>query len=450
MFPSNLRIFPAINRLDSHLKELLQGTLVAFILRFLGTGLRFGYNALLAKTLGAEGAGIYYLALSITMVATIIGKMGLDRTLLKYIATNAVVENWEGLSGVYRNGLRLAAIASLGTTAVIWVLAPFLAQKLFSNPELTHPLQFMAFSIVPGALLTLQAEMLKGLKRIRDAVFVQSISSPLIGIPLLIVLNPICGVYGAIGAYAISTVVALILGIILWRRATPHLKKIKGSLDTSVLIKTSIPLFWVALMSYIMSSSSTILLGIWTDNETVGIYSIAARTAMLTSFILVAIDSIAAPKFAAIYKKNDFKSLNNLVRNTAFLATTLSIPPLLLFVLAPEWILKIFGADFQKGAITLIILSIGQFVAISTGSVLYLLIMSGYEKSVRNTYFVFALLNVGIGIVLISKYGLIGAAMTTAIGLGSINIFFAYLAHKKLAIWAIPIPTGTVAKSNWI
>ena len=49
-------------RTDQYMRDVIQGSSKAFVLRVLGAGLSFGFNAMLARLLGAQGVGIYYLA----------------------------------------------------------------------------------------------------------------------------------------------------------------------------------------------------------------------------------------------------------------------------------------------------------------------------------------------------------------------------------------------------
>ena len=57
----------------------------AFALRIVGAVLGFFFNIVLARVLGAQGAGIIYLALTITTIAAILGRIGKDVSLLRFI-----------------------------------------------------------------------------------------------------------------------------------------------------------------------------------------------------------------------------------------------------------------------------------------------------------------------------------------------------------------------------
>ncbi|SFR14189.1 flippase [Desulfoscipio geothermicus] len=434
--------------LDWHMKEVLSGAFVAFTFKVLGAGLGFAFNVLLARLLGAERAGLYYLAFTVITIATVVGRMGLDNALLRFTATNAVQEKWEKVSGVYRKGIFIAVIASLVATIIVGSSASWVAKGIFSEPALVKPIRLMALAILPISLLTLHAELLKGLKRIRDAMLVQGVGVPLISISLLAFLGGPFQVTGAVTAYVCATTIVLLLSVALWRRATPKLRGVRGTFDTRLLLATSMPLLLVASMNLIMSWTDTIMLGFWIDSKSVGIYNIAMRAAMLTSFILFAVNSIVAPKFAALYAKGELEALGIVARNSTALMTVLALPILLLFILSPKFILGIFGPGFISGSNVLIILALGQFVNVATGSVGYLLMMTGYEKLMRNNIIGSAILNIILNTLLVPKYGITGAAIATAVSLAIMNLVSAGLVYWKLSIITLPIPKGAYIRAK--
>ena len=67
---------------DPHMREIARGTLLAFVLKVVGSGLAFAFNVAVARLLGVEGMGLYYLALAVTTIGSVVGRIGLDNTLL--------------------------------------------------------------------------------------------------------------------------------------------------------------------------------------------------------------------------------------------------------------------------------------------------------------------------------------------------------------------------------
>lgn len=420
-----------LKRFDTDMQEVVSGAGIAFLLRVTGAGLGFSSNLLLAHLLGAEGVGIYYLAFTITSIAAIIGTIGLDNALLRFIAASAAQKDWGRIAGVYRKGVSFVISACIIVTLVIFTTASWIAESVFSDPELTEPLRLMALGILPMALITLHAEALKGLKRIRDATLIQGFGLSFTNVPLLALLGGTLGVIGAVAAYVASTLIVLSLGIVIWRRAMLQIRsETIINFDTRLLLTTSSPLLWLALVNLGMTMTDTIMLGIWADSESIGIYGAAARTAMLTSFILIAVNSIAAPKFAALYAQGNIQDLNHLALNSSRLTALLATPVLLVFLFAPERVLWLFGPEFKAGATVLSVLAVGQFVNAATGSVGYLLIMTGYEKIERSLAVGFFLINLLLNFILIPLLGIVGAAISTTLSLGSRNLV-AYLIAKN-------------------
>ena len=431
--------FPAVRKkLDVHMLEVINGAAVALVLKIVGTCLTFLFNLVLARTLGAEGAGLYFLALTVTTIATVFGRMGLDNTLLRFTAANVAVDDWSAVKGVYEKGMKLALIASLSSTAVLFFITPTLTDKVFQKPELVVPIRWMSLAVVPMTMLILHAEMLKGMKRIRDSLLVCSIGVPAISLIILLLIGCNYDIDGAVLAYASGATFTSLFGVILWNIATPQLRNVSGVFLKGDLLKSSMPLFWVASLNMLINWTSTFALGIWGTEESVGVFSIASRTAMLTSLVLISVNSIAGPKFAALYRKKEIKALGATAKNITKVMTILALPFLILSLIAPEWIMAFFGDDFERGGILLSILAIGQFVNVSTGSVAKLLMMSGNERLMRNNAIIIAILSIILNVLLVPWMGAVGAAIATAICLSIMNLISVYFVWSRLGILTIP------------
>ena len=429
-----------LNRLDYNFREMLHGATIAFVLRIIGGIFVLGFNVLLARVLGTKGSGTYYLALTVITIASVFCRMGMDNSLIRFIAINVSENKWDKVAGVFRKSIGIAMITSIVATLIVFIGASWISKNIFSEPLLEKPLRVMALGILPLTLFTLYSESLRGLKKIRDSIIVQNLSLYLIGLPLLAFLGWKFGINGAAVAYIVSASFATLVGIVLWRVATPQLKDVFPRFDTALLIRTSLPLLLVASIGLVMAWTDTIMLGIMTDSDSVGIYNVATRTALMTSFIVVAINSTAVPQYAALYAQNNQKALSKLASSTTRLAIVLTIPAFLLFIIAPEWVLLLFGKDFKAGANVLSILALGQLISIGAGPGGYVLAMTGKEIMLQYTVMLAALLNLVLNYILINKLGMVGAAMATSISTAFIFIVQNLACRVSLKININPWP----------
>ena len=423
---------------DVHLQEVIEGASIAFVIKIIGTVLAFAFNVVLARLLGADGAGVYYLALTVVTIASLLGKVGLDNAFVRFTAANAAHERWDKVAALSRKGVRFSTAISILVSLLIVLLAPWLSNSIFDEPRLVWPLRLIALAIVPFSLLSLNSALLRGLKKIRDATIVRTMAVPLLSLPFLLIFGRLWGIEGAVISYILAVGLVWLFSVAAWRRAAPFPLHTEGHFNTNLLVTTSVPLLWIELLNYTMSSSGTLLLGAWLDSEAVGVYGIALRTTLLMRFIIESANTIVAPKVAALYESNDMASLGALMRNISVFMAAMGAPILLVFFVAPQWILNLFGSDFTGGAAAMAILATGQFINVATGTVGQLLLMTGHEKILRNNFIFNTALNLVLNVILIPAYGIVGAAIASAASLVIQNLITVALVRKYLSIsfWA--------------
>lgn len=418
--------------------DILRGGISSLILKIIGAILMLGFNVLLARKLGAKEAGIYYISLTCAIVASMFSRAGFDNVLLRFTAANAIMKSWDQVKGVYEKTIKISLILSILATLILLGSAHEISRIIFQKSDLEEPIRFIALSIIPTVIAILHAQGLKGLKYIGASQIIESTGIPLVSIIGLYFWADDYGIKGAILAYNLATFLTAVLGVYIWKKVTPQLLEIKGRFDLAKIVSTSIPLLWVDVMGLILNWSGTVSLGIWGKSSDVGIFNAASRASLLISFILIAATPAIAPKFAELYRIGDLKSLKNVVKKTADITTIVAIPVVIFFVIKSSWIMSLFGAEYINGNIILIILSLGQFVNVATGSVSFLLIMSGKEWLVRDSMILGGIINIIFNLILVPRFGIIGAALATSTSFAIQNIYAVFLVWKHLKIKTYP------------
>lgn len=420
------------HRLDGHTKEVVSGAASAFVLRISGATLAFALSVLLGRMLGASGVGLYFLALSVVTIATVLGRVGLDNTLLRFTAASASSGDWVAVKGLYQKSIRFTLVASGLLAIPVAIFAPWIGTTLFSDPNLSVPLRLMALGIVPTALFTIVAQMLLGLKRTRDGIAVLSVWAPAFCLVGAVALVPIWGVAGAALAYALAAALAALIGWWRWHKATPQAIGLQGYFSTEKLLKSSVPLFWVSLSQLVITLSATVILGIWSTSADVGIYGAASRLVLLLNFLVLAVTSIASPKFSALHQQGNMSAIGALAKNSTLLLILAASPAFALFFLVPDKVMGIFGHEFASGATVIMILAAGQLVNIITGPAGSVLMMCGHERLVRNTVVASAFFCIAVSLWLIPQMGVVGAAIAYSITVAIENLIMVTLAWRKV------------------
>ena len=404
---------------DKHFAELIKGSGVAFILRIVGIAAGYLFTLLVTRNLGAKAWGIFSLSLVVLQIASVIGRLGMDTALLRFTAEYTARGDVNTLKEIYKKALTLVIPFSILVAILVYFLTPVLADKIFHKTYLVNYFRVVSFIIVPFVLLWIHAESIRGLKRIKEYMFLQHLGIFLIAVTLFLIgISFVKSNFLPIFSYSISVFILAIVSVYLWHKYLTNLIKTKTSIFSMIsyqhLLSISIPMLLSNSLILILGWIDTIMISMFRSVQEVGIYNVALRLSMITSITLMAVNTIAAPKFAEFWGKRDIEGLTKVVQQSTRLIFLSSFPLLLLFLIFPKFILGIFGEEFIKGADALMILTVGQFINAAAGSVGYILQMTGYQKFHRNIVLIATFLNIMLSWFLIPIYGIIGASVANA------------------------------------
>jgi O-antigen/teichoic acid export membrane protein len=391
---------------------------------------------MLARLVGVAGVGLYFLAITIVDISATISRLGLESASMRFASIAHSRGDRGGLAALYRNSMSLVFVAGTAIALPAWLIVSQLGLGGEKAPEFRAELPLLIFTIAPVALLVIQAEFFKAVGSTATGTFSQAVVPPLLLLTGSIVLWLLGAgtVHAVFLTYVIVAIASVTVAIVTWHWRLPGIWREPGSFDMGRLLRTSMPLLLVNSMTLMLGWTDVLVLGMWRDAAEVGIYGIAMRVALLTAFILSAINVVVAPQFAALHAEGNTAALRRLAQQSAFWTLVAAAPAILVLLLVPDLILQIFGPQFREGAGALRILALGQFVNVATGSVAILLVMTGHEKLMRNIVAASAALNLLGNLVLVPRYGAIGAATSTAFSLAFMNIVSWLMVRKKLHI----------------
>jgi O-antigen/teichoic acid export membrane protein len=415
---------------DPHLREMIVGSAIGMSVKVLSAVSILFMNIVVARFLGANETGLFFLAFTMVTIIAAVGRLGFDQSIIRFVAAARENNEIDRLHGVYRKSISWVAIASICLAVLASSNVTWLVENYFPQPGFEPVLRSFLIAIPLVALYTMLAQAMQGLKKIAKSLLTLNVLMP-IALLLLMLFDPVYTAEEAAGHFILASLFALCTGLYFWYQSAPKTEKVE-SFSSSQLWKTSTPLWAVAILSQVVQWSSQLMLGAWSSAENVAFFATAQRTAMLTSFLLFAVNAIAAPKFAALHEKGDIDGLKRIAIWSVRLMMLVAAPILMVMLLFPDWLMSFFGDEFRAASTALMILAIGQFINIATGSVGYLLSMTGREREVLKNTLVSAVVAIALGAILIPSYGLLGAALATATAVASQNLMGVYQVRKHL------------------
>ena len=120
---------------DSLDVDLAKTAAAVMVARITAAGAQFALTLVIARALGAEISGFYYLAFSVATVGSVVASLGIGTATLRFIATAASENDWPRVAGVHRQGALVTGIASVAIAGIVFALAPWLADAAFGKPD---------------------------------------------------------------------------------------------------------------------------------------------------------------------------------------------------------------------------------------------------------------------------------------------------------------------------
>ncbi len=397
----------------------------------------FTLTALVTRNMPGEEAGLFLLGFTLLTVLSIFFRLGLDNVILRYLSAHGLDDfAQEKLN----RGLLWIATAVIPVAMAGMALSKPVATQVFNKPEFEPVLFWMLAALPAMALFFLLSFAFQALHRVVITTIFQNL-----GVSALFITGFGClsfnhsdvidAVTGA-RIYAVAAAVIFIAANVLWFTQKNVSFKLTGYRDQE-LTHASMNLWMATIMGLAVQWSGILIAGVMLPAENVALLIAAQRTAMLTSFVLMIVNLVVAPRYARLWKEGNIERIQYLAKWSTRGMIMMVLPIVAVMMIWPVKVMSLFGEGFEEAAALLMILAVGQFVNVCTGSVGFLLNMTGNEKEFNKVTLYAGPLTVVLVVILTYLYGHYGTAIATSVGVMSQNFGATIAVKKKLRF--IPI-----------
>jgi O-antigen/teichoic acid export membrane protein len=422
--------------LEGLTKQIAKGGGIAFVAGIVGKFLTLLLHILLGRVLGPGTYGLYALGASFASIVQSIASLGLKQGVVRFCAMYRGEGDYAKVKGTIVLALTISLVSSVVVAVTLFIFSDVIARGFFHEPNLTWVLRVFSLALPFYVLMGITTSFAQAFKRIDYQQGIQNIFHPFINLALVgLALLVGWGLAGALYGFLASGIISAGVGFYLLLKIFPGIHTtFKSIYEFRRLLRFSIPVFFSGFLYLTLNNIDRIMLGYLSNVREVGIYSAAASVALMLNVILSAFIPITAPIMAELHNAQRFENLAILYRTVTRWVLTLSLPIFFIFVFASEGIMKVFGPEFGRGGLILVLLAGGQIINVGTGPIGRLLEMSG--KQDINLWVVLGVITINIGLNswLIPLYGAIGAAIATSLSIAVIFGTLAAIIHRILGI----------------
>ncbi len=409
--------------------EFAKKTIFSFVLKILGLALSYAFIVIVSRYFGAESYGRFSIAFTVLNVFALVFALGIPDATIKIVSDQSINSKFH----FRKTSMSLLILSAIVGSLILYALSGVLSD-FYKDESLKRYFIISAISLTPLILLRLNFETLRGKKEIIRFGFLSHII-PFFAASIIVLIafyyfNVIEDSI-IISAYALGVVIAFVLSI-FWIKKADNSKLKKYS--AKQLMHYSFPMLATSSFIFIMGWTDTLMLGYYNDKVDVGVYNVVIRIARIAIIAITSINLVLAPKISELYGNSQLDEMKQLITKSTKLIFIITVPLVIVIMVANKLVLSIFGEEFLIGGTALIIVMMSQLFNAISGSSGQVMNMTGNHKKLRNFTIYSGILNISLNFLLIPLYGIIGAAIATASSIIVLNLSSAIFVKRKLGI----------------
>jgi len=421
--------------------NLLWGLVASTVISSLGT-------IFTANLLGDTNYGLYTIALTAPNLISTFRDWGVTAAMIKYTAKYNAENKTANIRGIFAGGILFETFLGLILAAVAFLLSGLLAH-LYSLPNIAPLIQIASFTILTAALLSTAQAAFIGMERMglnSVALVVQSIIKTTV-LPVLVIfgLGPLGAVIGFAAASLVAGLIALLL---MWSLYKNLPKPTNNTLEIKATVKTmfdyGLPLSIATIIATFQVQFYGFILPIFVTPDLIGNYGIANTFVVLIAFFATPVNTMLFPAFSKLDPQKDRETLKNVFRYSIKYASLLVVPATaIVMALAKPGVSMLFP-QYSAAPLFLALLAT-SYLYVAFGNLSVGNLINGQGQTRFNLKLSLITFGIGfpLGIVLISRFGILGLIVTTlTAGIPSLIVALRWLKIQ----YGVTVDWGSSAK----
>jgi O-antigen/teichoic acid export membrane protein len=426
--------FPSwLNQQDN--KRIFEGTFHSFIIQGVSVPLVFAGNLLLARWAGPDGYGRYVHIFNWISLLGVAAVGGREDLMLSEITQYSRNKEPGLILLVIRRANRHILIASAVLSAAFLLLIYILPIKTLH--EYREEFLFGAGAIYCTAFLILNQSILQALHYIRLSQYVERLIKPLLLIFFFatarVLVYSLDSTLLVILAESVLFICCCILGRVVFLKLQGFKYSGEKIHDKDRLTKKTFYFFTITMLTMVAAKLVMLVFPWFLPEKDVGIFNVCFRISDLIVYPFFLMHSIL-PQLFAYHTDTGIEYKQNLYTYSTRLMLFISVPLLLLNILAGRLFLGWFGKEFTVGYPVLVLLSLMQFLFSLFGPANTILMMQNREKDAAIALVGYVLALLAGSILLIPVLGMTGGGLAMLIGCLIYNIILASMTYRHCGV----------------
>ncbi len=409
----------------------IRGSSLLLFGRILSVGLNFASQVLMVRHLTQADYGAFAYGLALVAFFHGFSSLGLRRGITRFIPIYHENGEHEKVTGTIV--LTVGTILLVGAIVIgaIYTAPETVARLIKDEAESVNLLLIMIFLVPVLAFDELIVALFASFSNPKAIFFRKYIVAPLLklGVVLLFVTMQSSVLFLAYGY-----VIAMAFGVLIFVGLFIRLLKEQGlwqnmsfktmDIPAKEIFAFTLPLLTSDLVTIVMHSADSMLLAYFHGTAEVGAYQVILPAARLNKIPMMSFAILYTPLAARLFAKEDFKGINDLYWRSAIWMAVLSFPIFAMtFSLAKPITVLLYGARYEDSWIFMTLFSLGYYFNVALGFNGLTLKVLGKIRYIVILNIAAAVCSLILAVILIPKFGALGATIASASTMIIHNIF---------------------------
>jgi O-antigen/teichoic acid export membrane protein len=391
------------------------------------------------KKLGTSGYGTWAVFVAASGI-TSLADLGLVTALSKHVAEFYALKDFRSLGHLISTGIGLYLGIAFLLSLILWVSSSLLIGMLFrGSPASTHELEilwrYLILLIFANTLTMMFSSIVVGLQRMDLSTGISSLNLLSSAGFSVLFLAWNWGLRGVLYGYVLAAWLTLVISVYTMRQLLPEAKLSPWGCRWSVakeIFGFSLKTYVTTVAVVIHNQIEKIYLARFTGVMFVGWYDISSDLALKLRGIPSLVLAPIMPAASELHALRDRERLAQLYYRTHKYLALLGVP-LVAYIafVARDFVELWVGPSLTVIAIPLSILLIVNFLNLTTGPGLLLLVGGGKLRPGLQSAVLGIVLNVTLSLFLIRAYGFQGAVIGTSLSIICAAVIFLYLFRRE-------------------
>lgn len=408
---------------DQSIKKIAKGAGIIFAGTVVGMIVQIMNRILIVRSISMTDYGIFSLGLVFFGITGILSQGGFHMSVPRFLGYYRGKKDESRIKGVITSSFRIQLLLGVVFALILFAGAGYI-EDFYQMEGLKMTLQIVAVGIPLFDLISVVITIFKGFDNVHPTLYFHNIM--LVGLRFVFLLAVV--IIAPSLQYVLAAYIGALAGTaaaagLYYKKNAPVLLAGEAAPMGKELLLFSLPLFGTVFLGQLMRWTDVLMLGYFTSADVVGLYNGAVPICGMIPIFLSSAGVIFVPVLSALYSQgllSEMKKTYAVVTKWIFSAT---LPFFLVVFIFPHTVLTFFFGNTYQGASTALrILSVGYMVHVSMGPIGQNLVICGRPRLILGNNTVGLLVNVGLNVLLIPRYGINGAAIATAVTYIFLNI----------------------------